>query len=72
MSVLDLSYAEDNKAEVDMNVVMTGTGEFIEVQGTAEKAPFSSTVLNQLLDYANRGIQELIELQNTALNPGTE
>jgi ribonuclease PH len=66
--ILDLSYEEDNKAEVDMNVVMTGEGEFIEIQGTAEHAPFSTTQLNQLLEYAEKGIQELLVQQENTLH----
>jgi len=61
--MLDLAYEEDSKAEVDMNVVKTGDGRFIEVQGTAEGIPFGRDVLNQLLDLADTGIRELIELQ---------
>lgn len=60
---LDLNYEEDSKAEVDMNIVMTGKGKFIEVQGTAEKEPFSAKELNELIDLANGGIQNLIEIQ---------
>jgi ribonuclease PH len=66
--ILDLSYEEDSKAEVDMNVVMTGEGDFIEVQGTAEHSPFTGTQLSQLLDYAHQGIRELIILQENTLN----
>lgn len=65
--VLDLDYAEDSKAETDMNVIMTGTGGFIEVQGTAEGAPYSQDELNAMLDLAKKGISELIELQKQAL-----
>jgi ribonuclease PH len=65
--VLDLSYDEDRKAEVDMNVVMTEQGEFIEIQGTAELRPFSRSRLDHLLGYAQKGIQELIGLQKEAL-----
>lgn len=61
--VLDLTYDEDSRAEVDMNVVMTGSGEFIEVQGTAEKAPFTQEVMEQLLSLARKGIGGLIEIQ---------
>lgn len=68
--VLDLNYDEDSKAEVDMNVVMTGTGRIIEVQGTAEGVPFSRAQLNDLLDLAQKGIAALIEKQSQALkNP---
>ncbi len=64
---LDLRYAEDSRAEVDMNVVMTGEGRVVEVQGTAEREPFSRDSLNELLDLASRGIAGLIEQQKAAL-----
>ena len=64
--VLDLNYAEDSSAEVDMNVVMTGGGAFVEVQGTAEQAPFSRGHLDALLGLAGRGIVRLVELQRRA------
>lgn len=60
---LDLPYVEDAKAETDMNVVMTGSGEFIEVQGTAEGAPFSRAELEVLLALADKGITEIFTLQ---------
>jgi len=60
---LDLDYSEDARAEVDMNVVMTGAGKFIEVQGTAEGAPFSRSELDQMLGLAEEGIREIFELQ---------
>ncbi|MBE9396838.1 ribonuclease PH [Pontibacterium sp. N1Y112] len=66
-AVLDLDYAEDSKAETDMNVIMTGTGGFIEVQGTAEGAPYSQEELNKMLDLAQKGIKELSGLQKKAL-----
>lgn len=65
--VLDLDYAEDSKAETDMNIVMTNAGEFIEVQGTAEGVAFTREQMNTMLDYAHKGINELIDLQNQAL-----
>jgi ribonuclease PH len=65
--VLDLDYAEDAACGCDMNVVMTGSGRFIEVQGTAEGATFSRAELDALLDLAERGIRELIRLQKQAL-----
>ncbi|WP_285772953.1 ribonuclease PH [Microtetraspora sp. NBRC 13810] len=65
--LLDLCYTEDVAAETDMNVVMTGGGEFVEVQGTAEGAPFDRALLNQLLDLATAGCAELAELQRKAL-----
>ncbi len=61
--VLDLCYAEDSKAEVDMNVVMTGAGKLVEVQGTAEGSPFSEATLHQMLKLAKKGIYELAEIQ---------
>jgi len=61
--MLDLAYTEDSTAEVDMNVVMTGSGRFIEVQGTAEGLPFSRGELDTLLDLGIKGITEIVELQ---------
>ncbi|MDA9095017.1 ribonuclease PH [Porticoccaceae bacterium] len=65
--VLDLDYAEDSNAETDMNVVMNAEGGFIEVQGTAEAAPFSAEELNGMLDLAKQGIADLVRVQNMAL-----
>ncbi|MFD0768215.1 ribonuclease PH [Bacillus sp. CGMCC 1.60114] len=65
--VLDLNYVEDSKANVDMNVIMTGKGHFVEVQGTGEEATFSRSELNELLDAAEHGILQLIEMQKEAL-----
>ncbi len=65
--VLDLDYAEDSACDTDMNVVMTGQGGMIEVQGTAEGAPFSRKELDSLLGLAEKGIQELVALQKKAL-----
>lgn len=59
---LDLCYAEDSQAEVDMNVVMTGSGKFIEIQGTAEIVPFSKESLQHLLNLAEKGIREIFRL----------
>lgn len=67
MPVLDLDYAEDSKAETDMNVIMTENGHFIEVQGTAEAAPFSRTDLDAMLALAEEGVTELVRLQKAAL-----
>ncbi len=67
--VVDLPYAEDSTAEVDMNVVMTGSGEFIEVQGTGEHAPFSKDRLDVLLGLAEKGIRQLMDFQREALGP---
>jgi ribonuclease PH len=58
-----LEYAEDLKADVDMNFVMTGSGLFIEVQGTAEHVPFNKEQLNKMTDLASRGIQKIIARQ---------
>jgi ribonuclease PH len=65
--VLDLDYVEDSGAAVDMNVVMTGTGEFVEVQGTAEQTPFGRARLDELLALAGAGIRRLVTLQRRAL-----
>jgi len=65
--LLDLAYEEDSKAEVDMNVVMTGAGKYIEVQGTAEALPFGRDALMEMLDLGQRGIGDLIELQKKAV-----
>jgi len=65
--VLDLDYAEDSNCETDMNVVMTGSGGFVEVQGTAEGAPFSAAQMDALLALAKRGIAELIAKQKASL-----
>ena len=67
--VLDLPYEEDSAAEVDMNIVMTGDGRLIEVQGTAEGEPFDRDVLDQLLDLGALGCAELTRLQSEALAP---
>ncbi len=66
-ALLDLDAGEDNNAEVDMNFVMTGSGEFVEVQGTAEKRPFSPARLNQLILLARTGIQRLLDVQQRVL-----
>jgi ribonuclease PH len=65
--VLDLDYSEDSTAEVDMNVVMTGGGRFVEVQGTAEQTPFELGQLDALLQLAQRGIARLVDLQRRVL-----
>jgi ribonuclease PH len=67
MPVLDLDYPEDSNAETDMNVVMNAEGGFIEVQGTAEAAPFTTEELTAMLDLAKRGIADLVRVQNMAL-----
>jgi ribonuclease PH len=65
--VLDLDYAEDSACGTDMNVVMTGGGQFVEIQGTAEKEPFTREQMSKLLDLAGKGISELVALQRRAL-----
>ena len=65
--MLDLDYAEDSTAYVDFNIVMTDRDEFVEIQGTAERFPFSTTALNQLIDLGRLGIGNLIELQRKTL-----
>jgi ribonuclease PH len=67
--VLDLDYAEDSNSGCDMNVVMTGNGGFVEVQGTAEGEPFARAELDALLVLASRGISQLISFQRQALKP---
>lgn len=66
--LLDLCYAEDSRAEVDMNVVMTDKGEYIEVQGTGEEAPFTKAQLTELLSLAEKGCRSLHQIQNRILN----
>jgi ribonuclease PH len=65
--LLDLNYAEDSRAQVDFNVVMTGKGEFVEVQGTAEGRPFSREALDGLLALADQGIRQLLTIQKASL-----
>ncbi|MEK3807731.1 MULTISPECIES: ribonuclease PH [unclassified Metabacillus] len=65
--ILDLNYIEDSSAEVDMNVIMTGSGRFVELQGTGEEATFSREELNELLNLAEKGIQSLVTIQMEAL-----
>ena len=65
---LDLCYEEDSRAEVDMNVVMTRSGNLIEVQGTAERNPFSRKQLNELLDLAESGLKRMFALQQEILD----
>jgi ribonuclease PH len=67
--VLDLDYLEDSEADTDANFVMTGTGRFVEIQGTAEQGPFSREELDSLMGLAESGISELTALQRTALSP---
>jgi ribonuclease PH len=65
--LLDLSYQEDSRADVDMNFVMTGSGKFVEVQGTAESAPFTGKQMERMTEMAQEGIRELIKAQKKAL-----
>lgn len=65
--ILDLAYAEDSNADVDMNVVCTGLGKFIELQGTAEKEPFSREQMDEMLMLADIGVNKLFEIQRNAL-----
>lgn len=65
--LLDLCYAEDSKADVDMNFVMTGTGKFIEVQGTAESAPFTRKQMERMAEIAQQGIKELVQAQKKVI-----
>ncbi|MEO6913634.1 MAG: ribonuclease PH [Candidatus Baltobacteraceae bacterium] len=67
--LLDLAYEEDSRAEVDMNVAMTGSGKFVEIQGTAEAAPFDRAELDLLLDLAQSGIRRLFAAQLAVLEP---
>jgi ribonuclease PH len=67
--LLDLDFEEDSRAEVDMNVVMTGSGRLVEVQGTAEKRAFSREELDEVLNLAQGGIERIISLQRRFLNP---
>lgn len=66
-SYLDLSYDEDSKADVDMNVVMTDSGKFVEIQGTAEKEPFTGDQMKDLITLADKGIRKLVKKQKEAL-----
>ena len=65
--MVDLAYTEDSMAEVDMNVVMTGSGQFVEVQGTGEEATFNDQELQALLKLARKGVQQLVQVQQAAL-----
>ena len=67
-TISDLKYEEDSTAEVDMNVVCTGTGKFIEIQGTAEQEPFDREQMDAMLALAEKGVNELFEIQRNALN----
>jgi ribonuclease PH len=65
--LLDLTYEEDSRAEVDMNFVMTGSGKFVEVQGTAESAPFTKSRLDRMAETAEQGIRELLKIQKRVM-----
>jgi ribonuclease PH len=69
---LDLCYEEDSNAKVDMNIVMTGSGKYVEIQGTGEETPFSPEQLAELLELAKKGTQELIRMQKEALGEHAE
>lgn len=71
-AMLDLAYEEDSKAEVDMNIVMTGNGKFVEIQGTAEEVPFDREELEWFLLLAEKGIKELIAAQKTVLEASAQ
>jgi ribonuclease PH len=66
--MLDLSYEEDSKADVDMNIVMAGDGRFIELQGTAEESPFSQSELDQMIGLGTAGVGDLVRLQNRIID----
>ncbi|HET9530945.1 MAG TPA: ribonuclease PH [Blastocatellia bacterium] len=65
--LLDLEYSEDSRAEVDMNIVRTGSGQFIEIQGTAESKPFTQQQMNDMTELASQGIEQLIQQQRAVL-----
>jgi ribonuclease PH len=65
--ILDLAYAEDSTADVDMNIVCTGRGQFIEIQGTAEREPFTREQMDEMLKLAEKGVNELLDIQRMAL-----
>ena len=66
-AILDLNYSEDSTCQVDMNMVMTDRGEFIEIQGTGEESPFNKVQLREMMELAEKGIYELIEIQKQSL-----
>ena len=65
--MLDLDYTEDSRADVDMNIVRTGAGHYIEIQGTAESKPFTKEQMDLMTELASRGIEQLIERQRALL-----
>jgi ribonuclease PH len=70
--ILDLDYSEDSRADADLNVVMNLNGEYIEIQGTGEGATFSRDMLNELLDYSSKGIQDLFKIQKSWHHSGRD
>ena len=68
--ILDLAYSEDSVADVDMNIVCTGRGKFIEIQGTAEREPFTREQMDEMLLLAEKGVNQLFDIQRNALNIG--
>ena len=70
-AILDLCYEEDSTADVDMNIVMTGNGKFVELQGTGEEATFSEEQLTKMLSLGKKGINELIEYQKKIIGAFT-
>lgn len=66
-SILDLNYDEDSSADVDLNIVKTGSGGYVEIQGTAEREPFNNEQLESLLSLADKGVKELIEIQKSVI-----
>jgi ribonuclease PH len=69
IAMLDLAYEEDSRADVDMNIVKTGDGRFVELQGTAEGPPFERNALDSLMELGDRGIRELVDLQRSVTGP---
>ena len=65
--LLDLCYEEDSNAKVDMNIIGTDDGQFVEIQGTGEEAPFTRSELNEILDLGEKGIKQMIQLQKDCL-----
>ena len=70
--LLDLDYAEDSNADVDMNIAMLGSGKFVEVQGSAERAPFTGDELQEMLEMARKGIRKLATIQRQAVREGVK
>lgn len=72
IEILDLNYEEDSEADVDMNIVMTGSGEFVEIQGTGEEATFGLNQLKMMLKLASEGLEKIIEVQKEAIGALSE